>query len=171
MRHYAVFLRAVNVGGTGKLRMDDLLKMASAIGGTAPKTHGVSGNLVLSTDDSAEQVQMTLEEQLLAYARKPVGVLVRTLPQLDALIAANPFPEANPSFLICLLTDEDIPDPLLPEARHHRTELIAPGPGAIYLHYPDGQGRSRLILPQMKSGTARNMNTIRKMRDLLAVRR
>jgi uncharacterized protein (DUF1697 family) len=44
---YIVFLRAVNVGGTGKLAMADLRAMCEAAGFTSVKTYIASGNLVL----------------------------------------------------------------------------------------------------------------------------
>ena len=36
----------------------------------------------------------------------------------------------------------------------------------IFVHYPDGQGRSRLKLPQAKDGTGRNLNTVAKLVEL-----
>jgi len=37
------------------------------------------------------------------------------------------------------------------------------GEREIYIHYPNGQGRSKLKLPAAKAGTARNINTISKL--------
>jgi uncharacterized protein (DUF1697 family) len=34
--------------------------------------------------------------------------------------------------------------------------------------HPDGQGQSRLIIPALKHGTARNMNTIAKLAEMAA---
>ncbi|MNL76945.1 hypothetical protein D3C87_2030010 [compost metagenome] len=36
----------------------------------------------------------------------------------------------------------------------------------IYVHYPEGSGRSKLKLPALKPGTARNLNTVRKLAEL-----
>ena len=46
MAGYATFLRAVNVGGTGKLQMAELRAMIERIGGGAPQTWIASGNAV-----------------------------------------------------------------------------------------------------------------------------
>lgn len=39
---------------------------------------------------------------------------------------------------------------------------VRPGVREIYVHYPDGMGRSKLELPAAGSGTARNMNALRR---------
>jgi len=36
----------------------------------------------------------------------------------------------------------------------------------IYIHFPNGSGRSKLKLPAAKAGTARNLNTVRKLAAL-----
>ncbi|AGG73562.1 hypothetical protein BWO90_19080 [Sinorhizobium meliloti] len=38
----------------------------------------------------------------------------------------------------------------------------------IYVHYPNGSGRSKLKLPALRPGTARNLNTIRKLAEMAA---
>jgi uncharacterized protein (DUF1697 family) len=36
----------------------------------------------------------------------------------------------------------------------------------IYVHYPAGQGRSKMKLPAARAGTARNINTVAKLAEL-----
>ena len=38
----------------------------------------------------------------------------------------------------------------------------------IYVHYPIGSGKSKLKLPALKSGTSRNLNTVRKLAEMAA---
>ena len=38
----------------------------------------------------------------------------------------------------------------------------------IYVHYPDGIGRSKLRIPSAADGTARNMNTVAKLAAMTA---
>jgi uncharacterized protein (DUF1697 family) len=42
------------------------------------------------------------------------------------------------------------------------------GAREIFIHYPDGMGRSRLRIPAAKAGTARNMNTVARLAELAA---
>jgi uncharacterized protein (DUF1697 family) len=40
------------------------------------------------------------------------------------------------------------------------------GKRELYVHYPDGQGRSKLKIPGAAAGTARNMNTVAKLVEM-----
>jgi uncharacterized protein (DUF1697 family) len=75
MTVFVALLRAVNVGGTGKLLMSELTRMCEVAGFTAVRTYIASGNVVFASDGTKAA---TLENSLSVYARKPVGVLVRT---------------------------------------------------------------------------------------------
>ncbi len=163
MQTYICLLRAVNVGGTGKLPMADLRAMAEEAGYAGVRTYIQSGNLLVTTDQTADQVKATLEAQLEAYADKPVGVFVRTVDALQALLAANPFPQAAPNQVMIVFLDSDPPQDLLADAKGHKTEEIVPGARAVYVHYPDGMGRSKLRVPALSQGTARNVNTVTKL--------
>lgn len=101
-RHIAL-LRAVNVGGTGQLPMSELRAMCLEAGFTHVETYIASGNVVFQTKDSAAKVKSALEARLLAYAGKPVGVLVRTAAEMKAVLEVNPFQDhpANRTVAIC----------------------------------------------------------------------
>ena len=51
-------------------------------------------------------------------------------------------------------------------ARNLTNERIEVGKREIYVHYPDGQGPSKLVIPAAAKGTARNMNTVAKLAEL-----
>ena len=42
------------------------------------------------------------------------------------------------------------------------------GAREIYVHYPDGIGRSKLSIPAARDGTARNLNTVAKLAAMAA---
>ncbi len=160
------FLRAVNVGGTGKLSMAVLREMATEIGFQNPRTHIASGNLIFETDRSIDDAGAALEARLQSYAGKPVGVIMRTPADLDELIESAPFGDVPGNKLIVLLLDTEADAQTAADVKNQTTELIRPGPKCLYIHYPDGQGRSRLTLAAAVNGTARNMNTLKKVRDM-----
>lgn len=54
---FVALLRAVNVGGTGKLPMSELVAMATAAGFRRPRTWIASGNLVLESPGTESQVK------------------------------------------------------------------------------------------------------------------
>jgi hypothetical protein len=76
MTSYVALVRAVNVGGTGKLSMSDLKAMCHAIGFHAVRTYITSGNVVFRSAWSELEVKAALEARLQAYAAKPMGVAV-----------------------------------------------------------------------------------------------
>ena len=78
MTAYVALLRAVNVGGTGKLPMSELEAMCETAGFEKVKTYIASGNVVFTSGMSEAEVKAALEKALPAYAGKPVGVMVRT---------------------------------------------------------------------------------------------
>lgn len=96
MASFVILLRAVNVGGTGKLPMSDLNAIGKAAGLRAVRTYIASGNMVAESDDFEPNIKAKVEQQLLAYAHKPIGVVVRTAEEMTEVLARNPFPHAEP---------------------------------------------------------------------------
>ena len=168
MKTYIALLRAVNVGGTGKLPMAELRAMCEAAGFAQVRTYIASGNVVFASASTAKQVQATLEGALAAYAGKPVGVLVRTPAEMVEILAANPFPKAAPNRVTAIFLDKAPPADTLATVKHRKDEEIALGKREIYVHYGDGMADSKLVIPAAKTGTARNMNTVAKLVELAA---
>ena len=170
MTAYVALLRAVNVGGTGKLPMADLKAMCEAAGFARVETYIASGNVVFTSKDSAKKVQARLDADLAVYAGKPVGVLLRTAEEMAAVLAANPFPNSPPNFTVAIFLDAAPPKDALKAATGQAIEEIRLGRREFYVYYPDGQGRSKLKIPAAASGTARNMNTVAKLAEMAVAR-
>lgn len=157
---YVAFLRAVNVGGTGKLPMSELRAMCESIGLADVRTYIASGNVVFQSRLSEASVKAKLERCLEDYAGKPVGVLVRTGAELAAVLEGNPFKSAAPNRTVAVFLDTPPPADALTTMSGRQTEEVALGTREIYVHYGDGMAQSKLKIPAAKTGTARNMNTI-----------
>lgn len=156
-------LRAVNVGGTGKLPMSQLKAMCEAEGLIDVKTYIASGNVVFTTDHTPAQVQTALEKRLAAYAGKPISVITRTLTEMRAIAAAAPFTDAPGNKAITIFLDSPPPANTLSDIRGKANEKVALGAREIYVHYVDGQAKTKLVMAAATSGTARNMNTVNKL--------
>jgi len=156
-------LRAVNVGGTGKLPMSELKAMCEAEGFTNVKTYIASGNVVFRADHTPAHVQVALEKRLAAYAGKPVGVVTHTLTEMQAIAAAAPFKDAPGNKSITIFLNDPPPKDALSDIRGKANEEISLGTREIYVHYIDGQAQTKLVIPAAKLGTARNMNTVNKL--------
>ncbi|MGH6741839.1 MAG: DUF1697 domain-containing protein, partial [Bradyrhizobium sp.] len=61
MTSFVALLRAVNVGGTGKLPMSDLKAICEELGFTSVRTYIASGNVVFASRKSAAAVKAVLE--------------------------------------------------------------------------------------------------------------
>ena len=168
MPTYIALLRAVNVGGTGKLPMADLKAICVAAGFDQVRTYIASGNVVFKSKSTATQVKAELETRLLAYAGKPMGVVVRTASEMAAVLKSNPFPEAAPNRTVAIFLDKPPPADALSHAVGKRDEQMRLGTREIFVHYGEGIGTSKLRIPAAKTGTARNMNTVAKLAEIAA---
>jgi len=163
---YVALLRAVNVGGTGKLPMTELKAMADACGFGSARTYIASGNLVFGSDKSEAEVATALEAKLLAYLGKRVPVFVRTAAEMAEVAAGNPFGDDKPSSVYAHFIADEPCQEMLDAATNVEGERMALGRRAIYVSYGAGIGQSKLKLPAVRAGTARNMNTVAKLAAL-----
>lgn len=163
MTIYIALLRAVNVGGTGKLPMADLQAMCCDLGFMGVRIYIASGNVVFKSELSATKVKAQLEAKLATYAGKAVAVMVRTLPEMAAVLAANLFPHAAPNRTVAIFLNAPPPDDALVKVSGMNAEECRLGMREIYVHYGDGIADSKLKISAAAMGTARNMNTVAKV--------
>ncbi|WP_395069598.1 DUF1697 domain-containing protein [Paraburkholderia silvatlantica] len=163
---YIALLRAVNVGGTGKLPMPELRGMCEALGFTQVRTYIASGNVVFESRLAEASVKKKLEQSLETYAGKPVGVVVRTDAELAAVLHGNPFPAAAPDRTVAIFLDTPPPADAFDNVSGQQGEAFRLGEREIYVFYKDGIGRSKLKIAAAKAGTARNMNTVAKLLEM-----
>jgi len=168
MPAYIALLRAVNVGGTGKLPMTELKAMCEAAGLRQVRTYIASGNVVFSSERSEDEVRAALETRLEDYAGKPVGVLVRTAAEMADTLDRNPFGDRPGNRVVALFADEPLPRDALDHAKGVKDEQMKLGKREIYIFYGDGMADSRLVIPAARRGTARNMNTVAKLAEMAA---
>lgn len=179
MNTYVALLRAVNVGGRGKISMADLRSFAAALGLMHARTLLNSGNLVFGSErsDTAE-----VEELLETEAETRLGLrttfFVRGAVEWPGVLAANPFPEVareDPGHLHVLFLRDAPSDAEVRavEAAIVGRERIGAHGRELYAVYPDGAGRSKLtntVIQRAVGGpcTARNWNTVSKLAEMVA---
>jgi uncharacterized protein (DUF1697 family) len=164
---YVALLRAVNVGGTGKLPMTELKRIAEGLGFGSPRTFIASGNLLFTSDKREDDVRDKLEEALANHMGKPVAVMVRTAAEMAAVAKASPFADAPGRRVMVTFLAEPPPKGALDEARGHDGERLALGKREIYVDYCGTLlGRAKLRIPAAAQGTARNMNSVAKLAEM-----
>jgi len=168
MTAFVALLRAVNVGGTGKLPMSELKTMCEALGFEGVRTYIASGNVVFTSRKSESAIKSALQQRLAAYAGKPVGVMIRSAADMAQVATDNPFPKAAPNRTVAIFLDEKPLKDALSAVRGQKDEEIKLGRREIYVHYGDGMGQSKLVIPAAKLGTARNLNTVATLAKMAA---
>ena len=166
MHTYICRLRAVNVGGTGKLPMAELRSICEKAGFADVRTYIASGNVILRSALTAAQVQSMLRTAVAKFTGKPVDLLVCTAREMAAILAANPFPHSAPNRTVVIFLDKSPPSDALEAISGLQSEELALGMREIYVHYGAGMAESKLKIPAAKTGTAHNINTVNKLVEM-----
>jgi uncharacterized protein (DUF1697 family) len=180
MPTYVVLLRAVNVGGTGKLPMADLRKLLEGLGFKNVETYVQSGNAVFDAAGSAVKVKAAVTAGLETLMGAPVEVMVRTHEELSRIIAGNPFADeagadgarvhvaflAGPAAAGAQNALEGIVTKY--PARRDRFHLAG---DVVYLHLPNGAAETKFSGKTLDKaigvpGTGRNWNTVLKLHSM-----
>src|SRR5437763_1640635 len=138
---HVALLCGVNVGGHRKVPMAELRRlMGEDLGWSGVRTHLQSGNAVFRTADPAPRER--LERALAGHFGFEVRCVLRTAAELEAEVAACPFPVegADPAKLLMLFLGET-PEPghfdALDPAAYAPDEFRRTG-RVVYCRFPDG---------------------------------
>lgn len=170
-------LRGINVGGHRKVPMAALREVCTSLGFRDVRTYVQSGNVVADAPGDAAEAEAALERGIAERFGFPVDVVAVTAERWRALIEANPLraqAERDPAHTTLVLFKE----PVAPgaaerlEARGRAGEVVREAAGALYIHFPAGQGTSKLPASIDKDGgspgTARNWKTVLALAELAA---
>ncbi len=168
-------LRGINVGGANRLPMRDLAAALEGLGAREVRTYLQSGNAVfLHAVRDAPRLAAEIGAAIEAARGFLPKVLVRDAADLERAIAENPFPAAaaDPKGLHVFFLDAAPVRPDLEALARLRkeTERFLLAGDLLYLHAPDGFGRSRLAAGAEAAlgvpATARNWRTVRELHRL-----
>jgi uncharacterized protein (DUF1697 family) len=173
-RHVAL-LRGVNVGGNKRIPMAQLRALLAGLGFDEVQTYLQSGNAVFSSTASADVVATQVEEALAAKLALHCRVIVRTAPQLRAVMKADPLLHLlgnHSRHLVGFLSDT----PVLEGVRRLTKQDFGTAELRIvdehlYLWCPDGLTASPFAKMDFDrilgaAVTLRNWNTVTKLSEL-----
>jgi uncharacterized protein (DUF1697 family) len=185
MATHVALLRGINVGGRNKVAMADLREIMASLGYTDVATYIQSGNVVFSTDgQDTAAVAAAIGKAVEDRAGVRSAVLVLTRAELARIERDNPYPdEPNPKMVhVVFLPAEPAPEMITSVAEAQDTvagkgsrDTAQYAGRALFLHTPDGFGRSELAallsragrpMSAQGAGTARNVATVRKLLDM-----
>lgn len=177
--HVALLYSIVLAPGR-RVVMSELRALAEDLGYGDPQTLLATGNLVFNADKGPRAVEAEIEPAFADRFGRSIDIIVRPGADWPALLAGNPFKAAakkEPSRVAARVMRAPAKASVLKALDPYRAEgerlrLVR---GDLWLHFPHGQGNSRLaaaITPARAggAGTFRNWNTLRKIGDLLAAR-
>ncbi|MEO3786901.1 DUF1697 domain-containing protein [Actinocorallia sp. B10E7] len=175
MPGYIALLRGINVGGGTRIGMAALRELFADLGHSEVKTYLQSGNVLFTSDRPSEGLAGELENRIAADLGVNARVLLRTGDDLGRVFAGNPFldRESDPVKLhVTFLEETPTPEQAakLERPSGETAEFSLEG-REVYLHCPDGYGRTKLNNAFLErrlgiAATTRNWKTVTALRDL-----
>lgn len=179
MPTYVILLRAVNVGGYGKVSMAEFRKILSDLGFTRVETYIQSGNAVVDAKGAPAKVAQAVTAAFEKLTDASPGVVVRTHEQLERVMKENPFASeaADGTKVHVAFLDRSAGS----EARAALDRIVEQYPKRrdryhlagehIYYHLPDGAADTKFTGKALEKaigavGTARNWNTVMKLWEM-----
>ncbi|WP_449600132.1 DUF1697 domain-containing protein [Paenibacillus sp. Marseille-Q9583] len=97
MTTYIALLRGINVGGNKIIKMLDLKAMFQTLGFENVRTYIQSGNVVFESDEGSESLLTgVIERKIHEVFGFEVSVIIRTLAEMENVIANDPFQLSEP---------------------------------------------------------------------------
>lgn len=184
MPTHVALLRGVNVGGK-KLAMADLREAVAGLGHADVSTYIQSGNVIFTAAETdpaalAAGIERAITERTGITSR----VVVLSRHDLEEIAGGNPFPdEPNPRLVHVMFGTADPGAELAQRVADAQRQVTGKGSPdtarlsgrVLFLHTPDGYGRSELatVLNRLGDGrygtawTARNWATVHKLLALI----
>ena len=181
MTTYICMLRGINVSGQKPVKMDRLKALCESLGLTRVTTYIQSGNVVFASPASdAHELEGLIRESIERVFGYQVHVFIRTVEEFARISMVNPFLEEpgidlsklHVTFLSASPHPTGIDQLSAVDAGSDRLRSMG---REIYLHCPDGYGKTRLSNPFLEkklgvSATTRNWKTVLKLVEIAAQR-
>lgn len=171
MAVWVALLRAVNVAGVNRLPMEAFRDLLTGKGLGGVKTYIQSGNAVFRSDLGGAALGALIADAVLAAFGFRPPVLMLTLAEIEAALAANPFAGQAPDKVHFFFMERE-----LPRATGDFLKSVAVSGEdhayrgrVLWLHLPEGIGRSKLarrVMDLPLDVTTRNMKTVTALATL-----
>jgi uncharacterized protein (DUF1697 family) len=173
---YVALLRSVNIGGYGRIKMNDLRESFTTLGYADVLTYIQSGNVLFSTSSRSEKsIVEAIEGQLAEDFGDAPAVLLRSVSELRRIGAASPFAKAGAdparhhvTFLAAAPSKDVLKALQIPPSG--RDELVVDG-REVYVHTPNGYAETKYTGTFLERrlgvvSTTRNWNSVTNLCEL-----
>ena len=175
MKTCIILFRGINIGGKHILPMKELAPLLEKLGLVNVRTYIQSGNVVFQSQAANTPALAT---RISAEIKKRYGfapqVFILSLREIKRTVASNPFPKAESAptslhvYFLASTPGKDVLKKL--ESIKRDSEAIRLVGQNLYLHAPEGVGRSKLAMNAEKilgvPATARNWRTVCKLLEM-----
>ena len=178
MMEYVSILRGINVGGNKKVKMTELKSLYEVNGFQNIRMYIQSGNVAFSShSENKMEIKNKIENFISSNYDFEVPVMVRTKEEIDFIYDNSPFVESldeqnDTKILISFLSntpkEKDIKN-LMTYVKEPESLVVMND--FVYLHAPNGYGKSKLSNNFLESklkvlATTRNYKTLKALREL-----
>jgi uncharacterized protein (DUF1697 family) len=172
---HIVLLRGINIGSRNRIAMPRLRDVLTDAGFADVQTYVQSGNVVLSSKQSAEQVARTCEQLIAEELGLEIPVVTRTRAQLARVVERNPLGKVahDPKRYQVSFMNGKLPAEVIRklEAAALPSEQFVVDGREVYAWHPKGVARSKLWTLLAGKGlgvtaTARNWTTVTSLLSL-----
>lgn len=171
---YIVLLRGVMPKGKNRVPMAQLRDVLSANGFQNVQTYIQSGNVILDTPLTPEEVAEKVNRLIKENIGADLKIVVRTNEQLKRVLSGNPFTngeDISRVFFVFFASRPSRQEAVNLMDEDYGSEKLVIDSDAAYMYIPGSAARSRLsnVALEKKLGvaaTTRNYNTLRKLIEL-----
>jgi uncharacterized protein (DUF1697 family) len=170
---YIALIRGINVGGNHPVPMSQLRDALSASGLRDVTTYIQSGNVLADSKAGADEVARIVEEVIAERFGVPTVVMIRTPTELARAVERHPFRDLTPDraklHVFFCAREPDLDAVAALDHTRFAPDLIAHDGMEFFGFFPNGMGRTKLVLDERSLGTpmtARNLNTVVRLIDL-----
>ncbi len=173
---YLALLRGINVGGKAKVEMGRLRKVFEELGCGNVSTYINSGNVIFTDTRSDLELVRVIEAGIAKEFGLSVPVVVRSQAEIEVLLKKVPQEWTNnaeqKTDVLFLWAEVDKPSVVKSIDYKPEVEQIIYVPGAVVWnvdrkHIKQGSGVKLIGTELYRKMTARNINTVRKLAELM----
>jgi uncharacterized protein (DUF1697 family) len=179
MPKYVAFLRGINVGGNNKIPMKDLKSAFDELGLTNVQTYINSGNVIFGANShphTTKQLEKLIEDKINAKFGFKTDVMVRSSHSIFLICKEVPSTwledEIHRTYVMFLSNTFDSPESINLLNINHDVDKVRYIKGALVWHmykldYAKSGMKNLIGTKLYKNMTARNINTVRKLSEML----
>jgi uncharacterized protein (DUF1697 family) len=172
---WIALLRGINLGARNKVAMADLRELFAGLGAEDVTTYVQSGNVVFGSTLSRAELGKAIAQEIRSRLGLDLTVVLLTGAEVDRLVEGNPFAKAQPDpvklHVTFLAEPADAGRTRAVEQLEFEPDEFRVTRKAVYLHCPQGYGRSKLSNAFFEqrlgvAATTRNWRTVRALAEV-----